>query len=203
MMICGTLRKREKKRTDLVVFVRPLELPNLFLLRNGNNNDEIPTIPNRLKGLLLCNCCRGFGFGFFLVIIVEETLRLVVRGCHLQNISGKQTGREATIVGDIAQTRLPFHFSRKHRFATPTAKQPTGSDVWDTSVLQRARLLLSSSVPAPVCSVLLGRLIMNRKTRRVGGWVGEGEQDDGGEGINKEEEIERESPSGFGSDFWS
>jgi hypothetical protein len=44
---------------------------------------------------------------------------------------------------------------------------------------------------------------MNRKTRRVGGWVGEGEQDDGGEGINKEKEIERESPSGFGSDFWS
>jgi hypothetical protein len=46
----------------------------------------------------------------------------------------------------------------------------------------------------------LGKINYEQKeTRRR-----EGEQEDaGGEGINKEKEIERESPSGFGSDFWS
>jgi hypothetical protein len=59
-----------------------------------------------------------------------------------------------------------------------------------------------SSCACPCLFGSLGKINYEQKDA-AGGWVGEGEQDDGGEGINKEKEIERESPSGFGSDFWS
>lgn len=94
--------------------MRPLDLPDLLLLRDRNDEDEVPAIANGLEGLLLANRGGGFGFGVVVVVVEEALGLLLLGGGHLQSISSQQTGGQAAIVGDIAQTRLPSSLAREH-----------------------------------------------------------------------------------------